>query len=240
MQGLTDRQQQCLDLITTSVRNRGYPPTMRELGAAMGVRSTNGVNDHLRALERKGKIQRNGGASRGISVVGLVAPTQPSDPPEASGSGPLTCAVHNRPMGDDGRCSYARLLRGGHTARPCEAQAYNPGRATTPTPKSVLNLSAEHLDVLRRTRDAAAEEDHHGDMRDAPLAAVLTLILGDADDPAARCLTALGRSDATDEWLAQKTQLPIETVRVTMLALQDQGRVNAVGPGPLWRRANRG
>src|SRR5258708_13415622 len=58
MQGLTDRQSQVLEYIRTSIAHRGYPPTLREIGAHMGIRSTNGVNDHLRALERKGSLTR--------------------------------------------------------------------------------------------------------------------------------------------------------------------------------------
>jgi repressor LexA len=50
MQGLTQRQQMVLDYIRQSITDRGYPPTLREIGARMGIRSTNGVNDHLRAL----------------------------------------------------------------------------------------------------------------------------------------------------------------------------------------------
>lgn len=55
-----------LDFISNSIHTRGYPPTLREIGAAIGVRSTNGVNDHLRALERKGYITRDDMLSRGI------------------------------------------------------------------------------------------------------------------------------------------------------------------------------
>ena len=50
---LTDRQQQILDYISQSITDRGYPPTLREIGLKMGIRSTNGVNDHLKALEEK-------------------------------------------------------------------------------------------------------------------------------------------------------------------------------------------
>ena len=57
MQGLTDRQQQILDYITEWIMERGYPPTIREIGQHMGIRSTNGVNDHLKALERKGHLK---------------------------------------------------------------------------------------------------------------------------------------------------------------------------------------
>ena len=66
MQGLTDRQQQVLEYIRTSITSRGYPPTLREIGAHMGIRSTNGVNDHLRALERKGYLTREDMKSRAL------------------------------------------------------------------------------------------------------------------------------------------------------------------------------
>lgn len=66
MQGLTDRQQQVLSYIRESIIDRGYPPTLREIGAHMGIRSTNGVNDHLRALERKGYLTREDMKSRAL------------------------------------------------------------------------------------------------------------------------------------------------------------------------------
>ncbi len=66
MQGLTHRQQMVLDYIRRSISDRGYPPTLREIGAFMGIRSTNGVNDHLRALERKGYLTREDMKSRAL------------------------------------------------------------------------------------------------------------------------------------------------------------------------------
>jgi repressor LexA len=66
MQGLTQRQQMVLDFIRQSIADRGYPPTLREIGARMGIRSTNGVNDHLRALERKGYLTREDMKSRAL------------------------------------------------------------------------------------------------------------------------------------------------------------------------------
>ena len=66
MQGLTDRQHQVLNYIRESIQERGYPPTLREIGAHMGIRSTNGVNDHLRALERKGYLTREDMKSRAL------------------------------------------------------------------------------------------------------------------------------------------------------------------------------
>ncbi len=81
MQGLTDRQQQVLSYIRQSIVDRGYPPTLREIGAHMGIRSTNGVNDHLRALERKGYLTREDMKSRALRPRdgGLGTDTAPGD-----------------------------------------------------------------------------------------------------------------------------------------------------------------
>src|SRR5665213_362272 len=73
MQGLTQRQQMVLDFIQQSIHDRGYPPTLREIGARMGIRSTNGVNDHLRALERKGYLTREDMKSRALRPIGIGA-----------------------------------------------------------------------------------------------------------------------------------------------------------------------
>jgi repressor LexA len=74
MQGLTQRQQMVLDFIRQSIHDRGYPPTLREIGARMGIRSTNGVNDHLRALERKGYLTREDMKSRALRPTALGTP----------------------------------------------------------------------------------------------------------------------------------------------------------------------
>jgi len=70
---LTDRQQAILDFITQSIDERGYPPTLREIGEHFGIRSTNGVNDHLRALEKKGHLQREDLKSRALRPVGAAS-----------------------------------------------------------------------------------------------------------------------------------------------------------------------
>ena len=86
---LTGRQRQVFEFITRSIDERGYPPTLREIGAHMRIRSTNGVNDHLKALERKGWITREDLKSRAlrpvettsmlaeVPLVGRVAAGQP-------------------------------------------------------------------------------------------------------------------------------------------------------------------
>jgi len=66
---LTDRQREILEFIMQSISERGYPPTLREIGLHFGIKSTNGVNDHLRALEKKGYLQREDLKSRALRPV---------------------------------------------------------------------------------------------------------------------------------------------------------------------------
>src|SRR5437867_11177470 len=68
---LTDRQQQALDFISRYIARRGFPPTLREIGEHMGIRSTNGVNDHLKALEKKGYLEREDLKSRALRPISL-------------------------------------------------------------------------------------------------------------------------------------------------------------------------
>ncbi len=71
---LTARQQRVLDFICKAIDDNGYPPTLREIGFHMGIRSTNGVNDHLRALERKGYLTRTDMKSRTLRPTNLGGP----------------------------------------------------------------------------------------------------------------------------------------------------------------------
>ncbi len=73
---LTNRQSQILDYITSSISDRGFPPTLREIGEFFGIKSTNGVNDHLKALEKKGFLLRDHLKSRAMRPVkqGTITP----------------------------------------------------------------------------------------------------------------------------------------------------------------------
>jgi repressor LexA len=66
MEELTDRQKQILSFIVRESEERGFPPTIREIGEEMDIRSTNGVYDHLQALERKGYLTRGEQQSRSL------------------------------------------------------------------------------------------------------------------------------------------------------------------------------
>jgi repressor LexA len=85
MDELTPRQEQILKLIREQVASAGLPPTRAEICRAMGFRSPNAAEEHLRALARKGAIEMLAGASRGIvlkqlpgiPVIGRVAAGRP-------------------------------------------------------------------------------------------------------------------------------------------------------------------
>jgi repressor LexA len=77
---LTERQRTILNVIRASVTNRGYPPSIREIGDAVGLTSTSSVAHQLRTLERKGYLRRDPNRPRAVDVrgadgnVGAVAP----------------------------------------------------------------------------------------------------------------------------------------------------------------------
>ena len=70
--GLTARQRQVLELVREHIEASGMPPTRAEIATALGFRSANAAEEHLRALARKGVIELVPGASRGIRLVDSV------------------------------------------------------------------------------------------------------------------------------------------------------------------------
>lgn len=68
--GLTERQRTILDVIRASVTSRGYPPSIREIGDAVGLTSTSSVAHQLRTLERKGYLRRDPNRPRAVDVRG--------------------------------------------------------------------------------------------------------------------------------------------------------------------------
>jgi len=69
MKKLTERQKAILDFIRETIKDRGAPPTLREIGAHFKISSTNGVRSFLSALEKKGYIKRHSYQSRGIELA---------------------------------------------------------------------------------------------------------------------------------------------------------------------------
>lgn len=67
---LSKRSKEILEYVRRSQRQRGLPPTIREIGEAFGIASTNGVRYHLTLLEKAGHLRRQGRISRGIEAMG--------------------------------------------------------------------------------------------------------------------------------------------------------------------------
>jgi len=74
---LTDRQKDVYEFIRDKIQNRGYGPTVREIGDNFQISSPNGVMCHLKALEKKGLINREPNMSRAIQLT--------ADPDEQKG-----------------------------------------------------------------------------------------------------------------------------------------------------------
>ncbi len=68
---LSNRQQDILDFIKVEVKQKGYPPSVREIGEAVGLASSSTVHGHLARLEKKGYIRRDPTKPRAIEVLGL-------------------------------------------------------------------------------------------------------------------------------------------------------------------------
>src|SRR5438045_2264762 len=82
MRTLSDRQRRMLEFVARYTGEHGYPPSIREIGQAVGISSTSVVDYNLRALERHGLLRRDREVSRGL---GLVSPPPASQPAALSG-----------------------------------------------------------------------------------------------------------------------------------------------------------
>ena len=86
---LTDRQRTILEVIRTSVTTRGYPPSIREIGDAVGLTSTSSVAHQLRTLERKGYLRRDPNRPRAVDVRGADDAATPVVTTDVAGSDSL-------------------------------------------------------------------------------------------------------------------------------------------------------
>src|SRR5436305_14918793 len=66
---LTEKQKRIYEFIRSKIEGRGYGPSVPEIGLAFGIKSPNGVMCHLKALEKKGLILREGFSARAIQLV---------------------------------------------------------------------------------------------------------------------------------------------------------------------------
>ncbi len=90
---LTARQAEVLDFIEQTIEELGYPPTVREIGQHLGIRSTNGVADHLKALKRKGYLTQRDMKSR------TLTPTKPRAKSRRQGGGTMPVMIPNTSEG---------------------------------------------------------------------------------------------------------------------------------------------
>ncbi len=75
---LTDRQEKILRYLADTLKERGYPPSVREIGSAVGLSSSSTVHAHLAQLEKKGYIRRDPSRSRAIEIVDKALDARPS------------------------------------------------------------------------------------------------------------------------------------------------------------------
>jgi len=83
VEGLTERQRQTLTYIAEAVAERGYPPSVREIGEALGLASSSTVHSHLQALQRKGYVRIDPTKPRAIELrfdpdTGLAVERRPA------------------------------------------------------------------------------------------------------------------------------------------------------------------
>ena len=114
-----EREQAMLDYIAASLRERGYPPTLREIGEAFGIASTNGVRYYLDRLEQAGSIRRDRWTSRGIELQaiegGARQASRDAGPPGPDATSPMGAGAATPPSAIAG--SIARGARTGAHAR---------------------------------------------------------------------------------------------------------------------------
>ncbi|MDQ4086223.1 MAG: transcriptional repressor LexA [Actinomycetota bacterium] len=92
--GLTPRQRRVLDVIRDSVENRGYPPSMREIGESVGLTSSSSVSHQLRSLQSKGFIRRDPNRPRALEIL------HPDSPDTTSSTTPQAAVFDDTGVGD--------------------------------------------------------------------------------------------------------------------------------------------
>jgi len=109
---LTQRQEAVYRFIRDKIRNRGYGPTVREIGEEFDIRSPNGVVCHLKALERKGLIIREPNMSRAIQLA-----TEPAYLRGLPLAGRIAAGVLHEAVEQDERVDFAEMFDGSDRGR---------------------------------------------------------------------------------------------------------------------------
>ena len=99
-QGLTPRQRRVLDVISESVRARGYPPSMREIGESVGLTSSSSVAHQLRKLEERGFIRRDINRPRAVEVLRPEEFATRHPLPAENGGSPLAAQIDETDVGE--------------------------------------------------------------------------------------------------------------------------------------------
>ena len=129
--GLTPRQRKVLEVIRDWVERFGYPPSVREIGDAVGLTSTSSVHHQLRTLERKGYLRRDPNRTRAVDVRG---PDEPAGP----ASGDAAATLPSYPAGSSERPSPAFVPLLGDIAAGGPILAEQAVEAVFPLPKQVV------------------------------------------------------------------------------------------------------
>jgi repressor LexA len=98
--GLTRRQQSILDVIRTSVEQRGYPPSIREICESAGLASTSSVAHQLSMLERKGFLRRDPNRPRAVDVRSSGAPASDAEQPKSPAARRALAVSDDAPRGE--------------------------------------------------------------------------------------------------------------------------------------------
>src|SRR5665213_4412405 len=106
LEHLTERQREVYEFIRDKIRNRGYGPTVREIGLQFNISSPNGVMCHLKALEKKGLITREPNMSRAI-MLSTEGPERSSGLPLA---GQIAAGVLHEAVAQDERVDFAEMF----------------------------------------------------------------------------------------------------------------------------------
>lgn len=104
---LTERQREIYDFIKQKIESRGYGPTVREIGLGFEIKSPNGVMCHLKALEKKGLIKREGFSARAIMLVDHRPPSASLPLLGLVAAGSPTEAIHQ-----DDRLEFDQMFSG--------------------------------------------------------------------------------------------------------------------------------
>jgi repressor LexA len=94
--GLTRRQQDIISFFTDHARHNDYPPTLREIGAAVGLKSASSVSYQVQELQRKGYLSRQGGRPRTTTLRQPAVELAPQAPPWPDEHGQVTVPVIGR------------------------------------------------------------------------------------------------------------------------------------------------